>query len=360
MKQNIKCFLITVFLIAVYSIHAHASDPMLKWDASTGDVSGYKTYYGLSQGNYSFSEDVGKVTQYALSNFSLSEGTTYYFVVRAYNSSGESDNSNFTTYSVPDALDTTPPFSPQGVAEKIVNNDIVLTWKANSESDLSIYRVYYGTSSRNYGLPIPVNGTKYSISGLNSNVTYYLAVTAVDTSGNESGYSSPEIQKTIMPEVDTQAPSVLIGYPTSGSSYDTTTSSVDIRGTASDDKGVNKVAWSNSRGSSGTASGTNTWNATGITLREGENLITVTATDADGNASTDVLTVTYTEPDTTAPVVIIKLPTSGTTHEVETFSVNISGTASDVEGVTQVTWSTSKGGSGTASGTSSWRNSGLQ
>ena len=359
MRQNIKSFLITVALIAVYSINVHAADPMLKWDASTGDVSGYTIYYGLSQGNYSFSEDVGNVTQYSLSNFSLSEGTTYYFVVRAYNASGESGNSNVTTFSVPDSVDTTPPFSPQGVAGKIANNDIVLTWKANSESDLAVYRVYYGASSRNYGLPIPINGTKYSISGLNNNATYYLAVTAVDTSGNESGYSSPEIQKTVMPETiipetDTQAPSVSIGYPTSGSSYDTTTSSVGIRGTASDDKGVTEVAWSNSRGGSGTASGTNTWNATDINLGEGENLITVTATDAEGNASTDVLTVTYTELDTTAPVVIIKSPTSGTTHEVETFSVNISGTASDVEGVTQVTWSTSKGDSGTASGTSSW------
>ena len=62
MKQNIKCFLITVFLIAVYSIHVHAADPMLKWDASTGDVSGYTIYYGLSQGSYSSSEDVGNVT----------------------------------------------------------------------------------------------------------------------------------------------------------------------------------------------------------------------------------------------------------------------------------------------------------
>jgi hypothetical protein len=382
MKQNIKCFLITVFLIAVYSIHVHASDPMLKWDASTGDVSGYKIYYGLSQGNYPFSDDVGNVTQYSLSNFSLSEGTTYYFVVRAYNASGESDNSNVTTYSVPDSLDTTPPLSPQGVAGKIANDDIVLTWKANSESDFSVYRVYYGTSSRDYGLPIPVNRTKYSISGLNSNVTYYLAVTAVDTSGNESGYSSPEIQKIIIPEpiipepiipeTDTQAPSVFIRYPTYRSSYDTTTSSVDISGTASDDTGVTEVTWSNSKGGSGIATGTSGWSAKSITLDEGKNLITVTATDKAGNTSTDKLTITYikpdltapvvieyTKPDTTAPVVTITSPTSGTTYGVATSSLNIAGTASDAEGVTQVAWSNSRGGSGKASGTNTWSAKGI-
>ncbi len=85
MRKNIKCFLITIFIIAIYSINVHAAD--LMWNASTGDVSGYRIYYGLSQGNYPFSENVGNVTQYDLSNFSLSEGTTYYFVVRAYNAS---------------------------------------------------------------------------------------------------------------------------------------------------------------------------------------------------------------------------------------------------------------------------------
>ena len=132
MKQNIKCFLITFLLIAIYSIHVHAADPMLKWNASTGDVSGYTIYYGLSQGNYPFSEDVGNVTQYSLNNFSLSEGTTYYFVVRAYNASGESGDSNGAIYTVPSASDTTPPVSPEGVSGEIVNEDILLTWQANS------------------------------------------------------------------------------------------------------------------------------------------------------------------------------------------------------------------------------------
>ena len=65
-----------------------------------------------------------------------------------------------------------------------------LNWTANEESDLNEYRVYYGESSRNYGPYIPVSsGTQYTVEGLENGKTYYFAVTAVDTSGNESGFS---------------------------------------------------------------------------------------------------------------------------------------------------------------------------
>ncbi len=353
MGQKVNCFIITVFIIAIYSIPLYAADPMLKWDASTGDVSGYTIYYGLSQGSYPFSKDVGNVTQYSLSNFSLSAGTTYYFVLRAYNASGESGDSNVTTYTVPSAGDTTPPIPPEGVSGDIVNEDFLLTWQANTETDIFGYRIYYGTSNRNYGLPIPVDGTEHSITGLNSDVTYYFAVTAVDSSGNESGYSFPEIIKTIL-IADTIAPSISIGFPTSVSSYNTTTSSVDISGTASDNKGVTEVVWSNSAGGSSTASGTNSWSVAGVDLVEGNNVITITAHDAAGNEALDIITIVYTIVDTTAPVVAITSPTTGTAYGIESDTLNIGGTASDGRGVTQVSWSNSRGGSGTATGTTSW------
>lgn len=71
----------------------------------------------------------------------------------------------------------------------------ILSWDSNLESDLSGYKVYFGPSSGSYGTPIDVgNVTSYTISGL-SNGTHYFAVTALDTSGNESGFSS-EVSKT--------------------------------------------------------------------------------------------------------------------------------------------------------------------
>ena len=71
----------------------------------------------------------------------------------------------------------------------------VLSWNPNAEADLAGYKVYYGTASRSYGAPIDVgNTTSHTVTGLSS-TTYFFAVTAYDTSGNESGYSV-EVSKT--------------------------------------------------------------------------------------------------------------------------------------------------------------------
>jgi hypothetical protein len=128
---------------------------------------------------------------------------------------------------------------------------------------------------------------------------------------------------------------------------------MSIGGTASDNVAVTQVSWSNNRGGSGTASGTTNWNVSSVALQSGSNVLTVTARDAAGNTRTDTLTVTY-NPDTTAPLVTITTPTSNSTLTATLSPLTIGGTASDAIGVTQVTWSNNRGGSGTASGTTSW------
>lgn len=244
-------------------------------------------------------------------------------------------------------------------------------WKPNSETDLQEYRVYSGTASRIYGPPVSVGlATSYTFNNLTGGVTYYFAVTAVDTSGNESGYSA-EVSKYIPVSVDTQAPQVDISSPTSSGSYATTSPSIDLGGSASDNVGVTQVTWSASGGASGTAAGTTNWSVTGISLSAGQNTITVIAQDAAGNEGTATISVSYTPPlsvsstntsstDTQAPEVAITSPTTDTSYTTSNSKVNLAGTASDNVGVTQVTWSSTGGGSGTASGTTSWSINGLR
>ena len=53
--------------------------------------------------------------------------------------------------------------------------------------DLAGYRVYHGTSSLNYTWDAYVGDvTSYEIDGLTPGITYFFAVTAYDTFGNES------------------------------------------------------------------------------------------------------------------------------------------------------------------------------
>ena len=66
-------------------------------------------------------------------------------------------------------------------------------------SDLAGFRVYYGTARGNYSKSITVNSPtalRYTIENLAAGNTYYMTVTAFDTSGNESA-ASTEVSKTI-------------------------------------------------------------------------------------------------------------------------------------------------------------------
>lgn len=90
-------------------------------------------------------------------------------------------------------FDTTPPDAPTNLMSSARPGAVQLEWTANTETDLAGYRVYRGTSS-----PVvkgtPINGVLTSPAFLDSTVTagttYYYAVTAIDSSNNESDLSN--------------------------------------------------------------------------------------------------------------------------------------------------------------------------
>ncbi len=186
--------------------------------------------------------------------------------------------------------------------------------------------------------------------------------TAESFDGENAAAPLLHIEYSIPSVSEITAPVVTITLPTTGTSYRSETSSLNIAGTTSNTEGVTLVSWSNSRGGSGTATGIDSWSAAGIPLAEGENVITVTARDEAGNVSTDILTVEYTKPDITVQVVtdtqppVLKL----INPEVKKFfftrqpTILLSGTASDDFGVKEVKWVNAQGGNGVAKGTEIW------
>jgi len=96
-KASLLLIIGIVLLIGVCSVSAD----VLRWDASTGDVDGYQVYWGNVPSVYPFTEDVGNVLEVGTpdqdgalaDHFKLNPGT-WYFIVRAYNTSGESGDSN--------------------------------------------------------------------------------------------------------------------------------------------------------------------------------------------------------------------------------------------------------------------------
>ena len=209
-----------------------------------------------------------------------------------------------------------------------------------------------------------VSGGSFSLGGVGSTQSVTVrftpttaATASVNVSFSADGDTFTRLVTGIGIGTDTVAPTVAITSPTSGATFSTSATPLTLGGTASDNIGVTQVTWANSRGGSGTATGTTSWTASGIVLQPGSNVLTVTARDAAGNTRTASLTVTLT--DTTAPSVAITSPTPGATYSTSATPLTLGGTASDNIGVTQVTWANNRGGSGTATGTSTWSASGV-
>ncbi len=152
----------------------------------------------------------------------------------------------------------------------------------------------------------------------------------------------------------------------------TTASSITLTGALSGGAGPVALAWATSQGFSGTAQASATWTISAIPLNVGANIVTITARDSQQNQVTQTVSVARQQvsapspnpptppspappgsPDTTPPSLTIVSPASSTIS-TSAGSIVVSGTASDNVGVAKVTWSSSTGGSGTATGTTNW------
>jgi hypothetical protein len=88
-----------VFFAGVLTACAASGEPVtLVWDGPDPRAAGYRIYYGIASGVYSFAIDVGPATSCAVPP-DLVPGTTYFFAVTAYGYFGvESDFSSEIAY----------------------------------------------------------------------------------------------------------------------------------------------------------------------------------------------------------------------------------------------------------------------
>ncbi|MFC2041503.1 hypothetical protein ACFLTY_04200 [Chloroflexota bacterium] len=180
----------------------------LDWNDNTeGDLASYNVYRGLSSGNYTQIE-----TLWASSNYTdtgLTNEVTYYYVVTAVDlGSNESGYSNGDSATPTDL----PPAAPTGLVATPGENQIVLDWNDNTDYDLDGYNIYRGLTSGNYTqIESLWASSNYTDTGLTNGITYYYAVTAVDLTSNESGYSDEA--STAPVDLPPTAPTLLVATP---------------------------------------------------------------------------------------------------------------------------------------------------
>jgi hypothetical protein len=117
------------------------------------------------------------------SPFVLGSGSTYSPVLNSLTVMLESDN---------------PPLTPAILKVVPLDGGVKITWLRNKESDIRGYRIYYGPASKYYfgkgadlgDSPVTVGNVGGAVlKGLANEEVYFIAVTALDASGQESGFS---------------------------------------------------------------------------------------------------------------------------------------------------------------------------
>ena len=268
---------------------ASADTINLAWDSnSEPQVIGYVVHVGTQPGTYTQHIDVGPATTWSLT--SAVAGQQYCFAVSAYFAGpleGPRSNEVCGVSNAPPAL-----VNPGGQTS-IVGQPATLQLVG---SDPKGDPLTYSATGLPPGLSIMAS-TGY-ISGTPTTAGTY----SVSARVSDGVMTASQTFTWTISAPDTTLPVVTITGPTSAATYATSTATLSLSGTASDAGGVTQVSWVNSRGGSGTATGTTSWSVNSITLQGGSNVLTVTARDVAGNTSTDVLTVTLNAAPTLAAV----------------------------------------------------------
>ena len=327
--------------------------------------------YGTTSGSYTSTSSTQSVsgtnaTTISINISGLSSGTTYFYRIAAQNSAGTSYGSEKSFKTVTDT--TKLPKVTTGSATSVTSNSAKLDGTVNANNLETYVWFEYGTKSGSYGSVSStqkVTGTSdttvsISISGLSSATKYYYRIAAQNNSG--TSYGSEKSFTTS----DTSAPTGSISI--NGDATYTKSTSVTLTLSATDNAGVTGYYISNSSTKpsasvSGWTSITSTTSYSAnvsytLSSGDGSKTMYVWYKDNSGNVSSSASDSIIL--DTTAPTITITSPTSEDTYTTSSSVIAIGGSASDsTSGVSSVTWSNDKGGSGTASGTTSWLTSSI-
>lgn len=184
----------------------------LNWaDSADSDFGFYKVYQSTTAGGPYTEIATTPTSDYEVTG--LTNGTPYYFVITAVDSSGnESIESDETSGTPVLGGDTTPPDAPTGLVATAGDAQVVLAWDDNVEGDLANYRVYRGTVTGGpYTRIAVVPDSAYTAVGLTNGTEYFFVVTAVDTSLNESAESNEDSDTPTGAAADVTAPAVPTG-----------------------------------------------------------------------------------------------------------------------------------------------------
>jgi fibronectin type 3 domain-containing protein len=160
----------------------------LSWSASTGATSYHVKRATTSGGPYT---QISAPATTSFTDTGLTDGTTYFYVVSALNSTGESANSS--QASATSVAPTQAPAVPTGVQAVAGNAQVALTW--NASAGATSYNVKRSTTTGGpYTTISSPTTTTFTDTGLANGTTYFYVVSAVNSVGESA--NSAEVSAT--------------------------------------------------------------------------------------------------------------------------------------------------------------------
>ncbi len=164
----------------------------LSWSASKQtDVCGYNVYQKTSSTGYTKISSLITAVTYRAEG--LTSGETYFYYITAQDTAGNQSDSSLIVSATP--TDVPPPAMPANFAAAAANQQVLLSWRANTELDLKGYKLYYKIWPADAGTPYQLvdsisyldkTVTNYTDTGLSNGETYTYYISAINTRDLES------------------------------------------------------------------------------------------------------------------------------------------------------------------------------
>jgi fibronectin type 3 domain-containing protein len=179
----------------------------LTWKASA-KASSYNLYRGTTAGGQSATPVKTNITSTSAIDAGLTNGTKYFYKVKAVNQWGISGNSNEDSATPVAPLPL--PGAPSGLTAAPADGTIRLSWTAATGA--ASYNVYRGTTANGQAampLATGITGTSFNNSGLTNGTAYFYKVSAV----NATGVGPRSNEATATPRPPLTAPTGLTATP---------------------------------------------------------------------------------------------------------------------------------------------------
>ena len=156
----------------------------MSWTASNGATLYYVKRSTTGGGPYT---QISAPSATSYTDTGLTNGISYFYVVSAYNSAGQSANSS--EVNATPTAPATPPAAPANLQATAGNAQVSLSWTASSGA--TSYHVKRSTTSGSSYMQIAAPGAaSYSDTGLTNGTAYYYVVSALNAAGESA--NSPQ------------------------------------------------------------------------------------------------------------------------------------------------------------------------